>query len=340
MAGSRTWWRVEIKFLAALLLGISLGAPLRSGAQDKKGEQEDETLSAIVRVHSKILPDARTRAILGAQREGSGVLIRDGFVLTIGYLALEADSIEVTGADGKAVPALLAGYDHASGFGVLKLLGPSPGKPLPLGDSGALRERLPAMVATFDGRDGVNLVYVVSRRPFIGSWEYLLESAIYTYPPVANWSGAALIGATGALLGIGSLIVPDAAAPGTPSPGNMFVPIDLVKPILEDLIAQGRAVGPPRPWLGLNAEEVRGRLIVMRVSPEGPAERAGLSAGDIVLGVAGEPVGSLADFYRKLWARGAAGTEVQLRVLQGAQVNELNLRSIDRIEYFRRKPVY
>ena len=340
MAESRARWQVESRPLTAWLLGAALAASSPVGAQDNKGEQADDTLSAIVRVQAKILPDARTRAILGAQREGSGVLIRDGFVLTIGYLTLEADSIEVTGADGKAVPALLAGYDHASGFGVLKLLGPSPGKPLPLGDSGALRERLPAMVATFDGRDGVNLVYVVSRRPFTGSWEYLLESAIYTYPPVANWSGAALIGATGALLGIGSLIVPDAAAPGTPSAGNLFVPIDLLKPILEDLITRGRAAGPARPWLGLNADEVRGRLMVVRVSPEGPAERAGVNPGDIVLGVAGEPVSSLADFYRKLWARGTAGTEVQLRVLQGAQVNELKLQSIDRTEYFRRKPVY
>ncbi len=340
MADLGAWWRVELRSLATWLLGAALAASLPASAQKKKDEQTDDTLSAIVRVHVKILPDARTRAILGAQRLGSGVLIRDGFVLTIGYLALEADSIEVTGADGKAVPALLVGYDHASGFGVLKLLGPSPGKPLPLGESNALGERVPAMVATFDGRDGVNLVYVVSRRPFTGSWEYLLESAIFTYPAVANWSGAALIGRTGALLGIGSLIVPDAAGPGTQSPGNMFVPIDLVKPILEDLIARGRAAGSPRPWLGLNAEEVRGRLIVVRVSPEGPAERAGLSAGDIVLGVAGEPVDSLADFYRKLWARGSAGTDVRLRVLQGAQVNEVSVRSIDRIEYFRRKPAY
>ena len=340
MTGSRGWWRVEPRSVAAWLVGLALVAPQPALAQEKKGGEEDDTLSAIVRVHAKILPDARTRAILGAQREGSGVLIRDGFVLTIGYLALEADSIEVTGADGRSVPALLAGYDHASGFGVLKLLGPSPGKPLPLGDSGALGERDPAMVATFGGREGVNLVYVVSRRSFTGGWEYLLESAIYTYPAVANWSGAALIGRTGALLGIGSLIVPDAVEPGTRSPGNLFVPIDLVKPILEDLIAHGRAGGAPRPWLGLNAEEVRGRLIVARVSPEGPAERAGLNAGDSVLGVAGEPVDSLADFYRKVWARGAAGADVRLRVLQGAQVNELSVRSIDRIEYFRRKPAY
>jgi S1-C subfamily serine protease len=196
------------------------------------------------------------------------------------------------------------------------------------------------MVATAAARDSPSLVYVVSRRPFSGNWEYLLDSAIFTYPPVMDWSGAPLIGAKGELLGIGSLIVPDAGAPGTQSPGNMFVPIDLLKPILEDLIAKGRRSGAARPWLGINTEEIRGRLLVARVSPEGPAERAGLKSGDIVLAVAGEEVTTLAEFYRKVWGRGPAGTEVALKVLQGAQVRDLKVRSIDRIEYFRPSKTY
>ena len=158
---------------------------------------------------------------------------------------------------------------------------------------------------------------MVSRRPFSGNWEYLLDSAIFTYPPVMEWSGAPLIGAGGELLGIGSLIVPDAGGPGTQSPGNMFVPVDLLKPILEDLIAKGRRNGPARPWLGVNADEVRGRLFVGRVSPDGPAERAGLKSGDIVLAVGNEEVTTLADFYRRIWGRGPAGAEVPLKVLQG-----------------------
>jgi S1-C subfamily serine protease len=321
---------------AAAALVVSLGA---AQAQDAKKEEADQTLSAVVAVRAKILPDARSLRTLGPQRRGSGVLIRDGFVLTIGYLVIEAEAIEVTGADGKTVPATLAGYDHATGFGLLRLVAPIAGKPLALGDPASLVERMPAMIVTSEGREGVNLVYVVSRRPFSGSWEYQLDSAIFTYPPVNNWSGAALIGASGELLGIGSLIVPDAASPGTQSPGNMFVPVDLLKPIVEDLIARGRRAGPPRPWLGVNAEELRGRLIVSRVSPEGPADLAGLKSGDILLSVGGEEVSSLADFYRKLWARGAAGVEVPLRVLQGAQVNDLRVRSIDRLTYFRGQPV-
>jgi S1-C subfamily serine protease len=325
-----------------LLLAALAALPLAAPAQDKaKPEAEaEETLSAIVRVKAKIVPNARSAATLGLQREGSGVLVRDGYVATIGYLVIEAESIEITGADGKSVPAALAGYDHASGIGLLKLLAPLTGKPLPLGESGALAEREPAMIASYGGRDAVNVVYVVSRRPFSGSWEYLLDAAIFTYPPVMNWSGASLIGAKGELLGIGSLIVNDAAGAGTQSPGNMFVPVDLLKPILGDLIARGRAAGPVRPWLGLNAEEMRGRLFVARVSPEGPAERAGLKSGDIVIGVGGDEVSSLAEFYRKVWARGAAGVEVPLKVLQGVQVRDVNVRSIDRLEYFRAKQSY
>jgi len=328
---------IAVMRLLISLLALTLAPAF---AQDKEKDEAAELLSGVVQVKAKILPNARSLATLGPQRQGSGALVREGYVLTIGYLVIEAESIEVTGADGKSVPATLAGYDHASGFGLLKLIGPLAGEPLTLGNSAALEERAPAMIASFGGRDGVSVVYVVSRRPFYGSWEYQLDSAIYTYPPVQNWSGAALIGAKGELLGIGSLVVGDAGGPGTQSPGNMFVPIDLLKPIFEDLIAKGRAAGPLRPWLGLNAEEMRGRLFVARVSPEGPAERAGLKSGDIVIGVGADEVTSLAELYRKVWGRGEAGVEVPLRVLQGMQVKEIKVRSIDRLHYFRQKPSY
>src|SRR5688572_22967741 len=316
------------KLIAAFVLLFTPGVGF---AQDKP----EETLSAVVGVSAKIQQNARSAESLGVQRRGTGALIRDGYVLTIGYLVIEAEAIQVTGADGRTLPATLAGYDHATGFGLLKVIGKLAGKPLPLGDWAGLAEREPAMAVTASARDTPSLVYVVSRRPFSGNWEYLLESAIFTYPPVMDWSGAPLIGAKGELLGIGSLIVPDAGEPGTQSPGNMFVPVDLLKPILEDLIAQGRRKGPARPWLGINAEELRGRLFVGRVSPDSPAARAGLKSGDIVLAVGAEEVTTLADFYRKIWGRGPAGSEVTLKVLQGVRITDVKVRTIDRTDYFR-----
>jgi S1-C subfamily serine protease len=305
-------------------------------AQDKP----DDTLSAVVAISARIQPDARSAETLGVQRRGTGAVVRDGYVLTIGYLVIEAESIQVSDASGRTVPATLAGYDHASGFGLLKLVGSLAAKPLPLGDSAALAEREPAMAVTAAARETPSLVYVVSRRAFSGSWEYLLDSAIYTYPPVMDWSGAPLISSKGELLGIGSLIVPDAGGAGTQSPGNMFVPVDLLKPILDDLVAKGRRTGPARPWLGVNTDEVRGRLFVGRVSPDSPAARAGLKSGDIVLAVGSDEVTTLADFYRKLWGRGAAGIEVPLKVLQGMRINDVKVRSIDRVEYFRSSRTY
>jgi len=295
----------------------------------------EETLSAVVGVSAKIARDARSAATLGAQRRGSGALIREGYVLTIGYLVIEAEAIEVAGAGGRTVPARLAAFDDPSGFGLLKLLAPLGGTPLALGDSAALVEREPAMVVSAPGRESANIVYVVSRRPFSGSWEYHLDSAIFTYPAVPDWSGAPLISAKGELVGIGSLIVADAGGQGAGSPGNMFVPIDLLKPILQDLIDRGRRSGSPRPWLGVNADEVRGRLFVSRLSPGGPGERAGLQANDIVLAVGGDEVSSLAEFYRRIWSRGAAGVEVPLRILRGAQVRDVTVRSLERAQYFK-----
>jgi serine protease Do len=325
----------EGKLMRALVLGFVFLTCI-AFAQDKP----DETLGAVVGVSAKIQANARSAESLGLQRRGTGALVRQGYVLTIGYLVIEAEAIQVTGADGRTLPATLAGYDHASGFALLKIVGNLAAKPLPLGDSAGLAEREPAMAVTAEARDSPSLVYVVSRREFSGNWEYLLDSAIFTYPAVMDWSGAPLIGAKGELLGIGSLIVPDAGGPGTQSPGNMFVPIDLLKPILADLIAKGRRNGPARPWLGVNADEVRGRLIVARVSPDSPAARAGLKGGDILLAVGGEEVATLAEFYRKVWGRGAAGTNVPLKVLQGTSVRDVTVRSIDRIEYFRPSKTY
>jgi S1-C subfamily serine protease len=327
-------------FACALALALSSAGFAQSQGRSREEVEAEETLSAIVRVKARILPNARSAATLGAQREGSGALVREGYVATIGYLLIEAESIEVTGADGKSVPATVAGYDHASGFGLLRLLAPLAGKPLPLGDSAALAEREPALVASYGADDNINVVSVVSRRPFSGSWEYLLESAIYTYPPVMNWSGAALISKHGELVGLGSLILADVSGGGTQAPGNLFVPVNLLKSILDDLIARGKASGPARPWLGINTEELRGRLFVTRVSPEGPADKAGIVHGDVLVGIDAEPVASLADFYRKLWARGNAGAEVTLRVLRGNEVKDVTLRSIDRMEYFRNRPSY
>lgn len=321
--------------MRALILGLAMAASAALAQPTP-----DETLSAVVAISAKIQPDARSAPTLGTERRGSGALIRDEYVLTIGYLVMEAAAVEVRSAAGRTVPATLAAFDPASGLGLLKLGAPLGGTPLALGDSAALGERDPAMVVNAPGREGVNIVHVVSRRGFTGSWEYLLDSAIFTYPAVPEWSGAPLIGPKAELLGIGSLIVADAAGQGSPSPGNMFVPIDLIKPILSELIAKGRPSAPPRPWLGVNADELRGRIFVARVSPDGPAERAGLRPDDIVLAVAGQEVGSLADFYRRVWSRGPAGVEVPLQVLRGAQVRNVTVRSADRAQYFKGSTAY
>jgi S1-C subfamily serine protease len=290
--------------IMALAASAALGQP-----------SAEETLSAVVGVSSQIAPSARSAATLGTERRGSGVLIREQYVLTIGYLVMEAQAVEVTSSEGRTVPATVAAFDHISGFGLLKLAAPLGGTPLALGDSAALGENDPAMVISAPGREGASIVRVVSRRGFYGGWEYLLDSAIFTHPAVPEWSGAPLIGPKGELLGIGSLIVADADGQGGgPTPGNMFVPIDLLKPILQDLIASGRR--------------------------RGPAQRAGLRADDVVLAVAGDEVHTLAEFYSRIWSREAAGVDVPLRVLRGAQVRSVTVRTIDRAQYFKGSTAY
>jgi S1-C subfamily serine protease len=258
-------------------------------------------------------------------------------VLTIGYLMVEAYAAEVVTNDGRTVPASVVGYDHESGFGLLRTLEPLKLKPMPMGKSSEVKERDPVLVASFGGAAMVAPAYIVAKREFAGSWEYMLDDALFTSPPHPAWSGAALINREGKLVGIGSLIVGDAVGGGDKTPGNMFVPIDRLPPILADLIASGRIPGPGRPWLGLNAEELRGRLFVSRVTPGGPADKAGVKRGDVIVGVKGEPPKNLADFYRKVWAQGDAGVSVPLEVLQDSAVRRVEVKSINRLDHLKLK---
>ena len=295
----------------------------------------EELVSAVVRIKTHVNPEGRTVEGLGREREGSGILIdNDGLVLTIGYLMVEAYAAEVVDNSGRTVPASVVGYDHETGFGLLRTMEPLKLKPMPLGKSAEVKERDPVLVASFGGPDMVAGAYVVAKREFAGNWEYMLDEALFTAPPHPAWSGAALINREGKLVGVGSLIVGDAAGGSDKTPGNMFVPIDRLLPVLGDLISDGRVAGPGRPWLGVNTDELRGRLFV---TPGGPADKAGLKRGDVVVGVNGEPPKSLSDFYRKVWAQGAAGTTVAIDVLQDSQVRRVEIKSINRLDHLKLK---
>jgi S1-C subfamily serine protease len=301
----------------------------------------EELVSAVVRVNTHITPEGRTVQGLGREREGSGIVIDStGLVLTIGYLMVEAYAAEVVDNNGRTVPADVVGYDHESGFGLLRAIEPLKLKPMALGKSAEIKEGDPVLVASFGGTAMVGGAYVVAKREFAGSWEYMLEEALFTAPPHPAWSGAALINREGKLVGVGSLIVGEAVSGSDKTPGNMFVPIDQLTPILGDLISAGRKTGPGRPWLGLNTEESRGRLFVSRVTPEGPAEKAGIKRGDVVVGVNGEKPKNLADFYRKVWAQGSAGASIALDVLQDSEVKRLNVKSINRLDHLKLKSTF
>ncbi|HET9470517.1 MAG TPA: S1C family serine protease, partial [Usitatibacter sp.] len=268
--------------------------------------------NAVVGVKVRALPDARSNETLGQERDGSGVLIgkdegKDALVLTMSYLVQEADQVQVSDSDGQTVPASIVAADDATGFALLKPLGPLSPRPIRLGTSASVGQLDRLMIVSGGDAQAISIATVVSRRPFAGYWEYLLDDAIFTAPPRLDHSGAALINKDGELVGIGSLFVMDALKSGEKLPGNMFVPIDLLKPAIEEMVRTGGRRASHRPWLGVDSLEEDGRVKVMQVNDESPAAKAGLKPGDIILSIDGEPVESLAHFYQVMWKSGPPG---------------------------------
>jgi len=315
--------------LALLTAVLFLAAPVTAGAQTAL----EDLVSAVVRIKTFINPDGSSVQNLGREREGTGVVIDEsGLVLTIGYLMVEAHAAQIVTTSGRTLPASVVGYDHVTGFGLLRTLEPPKIKPLPLGRSADVKESDPLLVAGSGGAGAVLPVRVASRRVFAGSWEYLVEDAIFTSPPHPSWSGAALINREGKLVGVGSLIVTDAKAEGVASAGNMFVPIDLLPPIMGDLLSNGRVAGPGRPWLGVNAQATGGKLVVGRVAPESPAGKAGLKRGDVITGIGGVKTTTLVEFYQRMWATGDAGVKVPLDVELNGRSRRLDVPSVNRLD--------
>jgi S1-C subfamily serine protease len=293
-------------------------------------------LDAVVLLRAEIPEDAFTASILGTERAGNGVVIgADGMVLTIGYLITEAESIWLTTNRGTVVQGHALAYDQATGFGLVLPLGKLGVQPLGRGSARALGPDSPVIVIGQGGRAHSLKAKVVAKREFAGYWEYVLDEALFTAPAHPQWGGAALVGEDGRLIGIGSLLVQEAVG-GKTIDGNMFVPIDLLAPIEEAMLASGRPARPPRAWLGIYATELDGHVVIGGLAPGGPAERAGVQLGDLVLEAGGERVAGLASLFRRIWSLGPAGSEVRLTLSRRGASSIVRIRSADRRDFLKK----
>jgi len=297
----------------------------------------NQLLRSIVTLQSSIPEDSFTASVLGTERVGSGVVIREnGLVLTIGYLITEAENVTLTTAGNRTVPAHALAYDQETGFGLVQALGQLDLPALTLGRSAKLKLGDPVVMAGGNHSQPVQ-AEIVARQEFAGYWEYLLDEAIFTSPSHPIWGGAGLIGSKGELLGIGSLLL-QATNSTTTRDVNMVVPIDLLPPILDDLLTHGRVNRPPRPWLGVYSADSDGHVVAVDVDQRGPAAAAGMRQGDVISDIRNEAIDGLADFYRKLWSIGPAGVEVPLRIVRDGRDMWLRIKSADRSSFLK-KPV-
>ncbi len=293
----------------------------------------ERALSAIVSVRTQIPEDAMTARMLGTERAGHGVLIREnGLIVTIGYLVTEAETIWIVDGNGKATAGHTVAYDQESGFGLIQALGRLDLPALELGSSADVSEGESVVLAGHGGASNSISARVQAKREFAGYWEYLLDEAIFTAPPHPTWGGAGLIGHDGTLRGIGSLFVQQVISGGDPVDGNMIVPIDILKPIMDEMLTFGKTQKAPRPWLGMMTTEMDDVLVVAGVVEGGPAQRADVRVGDFVLGVAGQPVSELAYMFRRIWATGEAGVGIPLTLSRDGEMLDLTVQSVNRAD--------
>jgi S1-C subfamily serine protease len=294
----------------------------------------ERALSSVVGLHSIVPSDAFTADTLGVERAGNGVLIDDGVVLTIGYLITEAETVWLHLSDGRVVQGHPLGFDQETGFGLVQALGKIDFPSLEIGSSKAVEVGERVVVGGAGGRTRSLAGRIAAKQEFAGYWEYVLDEAIFTYPAHPNWGGTALISSAGKLIGIGSLQL-ERAREGKNEYLNMVVPIDLLSPVLEDIRKFGRVNRPVRPWLGLYSTEIEDKIVVVGIAPKGPAARAEIKTGDVVVAVKGDRVSTLASFYRKVWALGDAGAEVPLTLYREGVTFDVRVNSSDRAKFLK-----
>ncbi len=291
----------------------------------------DRALAGVVSVKAIAPADAFTAKSLGTERLGHGVVIRQsGLVLTVGYLIIEAQEVWLRTIDGRVVPGQALAYDQETGFGLVQAMSSLDLPVLPLGVSGEVAPGDSLIIAGSGGRESTLSAYCVGRQQFAGYWEYWISDAIMSAPAHPFWGGAAAIDELGRLVGIASLQVETGDGKQSQSL-NMVIPIDLLPPVLDDLVKLGRPNKPPRPWLGVYATEIGERIVIAGVADDGPAEKAGVEVGDIVLSVAGEKPTSLGEVWRRVWAQGPAGVEIPLMLERQDRVLEIRIKSVDRL---------
>ena len=332
-------WHATVRRLAALaVLMPALGSAAPASDIEATSRALQRAHEAVVGIEVQIVDGATSAQTLGTERQGSGVLISDdGLVLTIGYLVLEAESVQIITDDGRRLPARVVAYDLATGFGLVQALAPIDRTPVPLAARAAQPGETPLTVVSGGEEAEVEAVKLVSRRAFSGYWEYHVEGALFTAPPARQHSGAALFNTRGELLGVGSLVVPDARGPGQPrTPGNLFVPVELLLPVLAEMRAQGRSVASARPWLGLNCAEQAGQLRVLRVTDDSPADVAGLQVGDRITRLDGVKVAALAQLWKTLWADARPERAVELEIERGGRPMTIIVQAVDRAKTLKR----
>jgi len=283
-----------------------------------------------VGLRAKIAAAHPSAQILGTERMGSGTLIDpSGIVLTVNYIALGAESIEVTLLDETRLNGHVIAQDFFTGLAAIKIPGDNYPAARWAGAEGLQTGQEIFIVASAGGSQRrVNSGAISSLDPFDAFWEFQLQRGILTTAMNPGLGGGGLFINRGELVGVVSLDLNDVGR------YTLAIPAEHFFTHREELLRYGRRVSrTPRAWVGFYCYMLREHVIIAGVLPGTPGERAGLRAGDLVLSVDGVPIGVRSDLYQRLWEH-KPGEVIRLQVFRDNAAVEVAVQGADVEQFF------
>jgi S1-C subfamily serine protease len=298
---------------------------------DASVELVKHLLSSVVHIHTEVPSAHPSTRILGDERMGTGTVVDpSGLILTVNYVVMGGETIQVTLARGRALRAEIVAQDFEVGLALLRVKRQGlPAAPVTASESLTRGDPVFALGSTGPRERRVAGGLVTYLGEFEAYWEYLLDRGIVSSAANPGFGGGPLFTLSGKMVGVVSLNLNEIAR------SSLAIPVECYLRNQEEFVRFGRVVSrPQRAWLGVFAHVLEEGVVVAGLVPNGPGARSGIQEGDLIVSLDAREVPTRKDLYLSLW-RHAPGEKMTLEVMRDNQVRRLSVTAGDRADFYK-----